>query len=370
MNRYFIYLYYLLKDKSDAALSTLFLPFAGSNLRRTYRIALHCVVWLLVFAWIVYFLHTNNTLTANKVADSSMGLFLMLFIFYFNWYVLIPTYLAKNHILMYVTSVLALLCTIALIQSPIDFYLFPEYNRAMTALYSPERLLQYVLSGLVIIFISSGLKVTGNYIRNERRNKVLENQRLATELAFLKSQVNPHFLFNTLNNIYSLAYKQSPETPDAIMKLSLLMRYMLYESNGEMVSLVKEVEHLQNFIDLQKLRLREHTIIKFNIDGVLEGRQIAPMLLMTLVENAFKHGLVSKNEIGISIDLKVCNNHLIFSTINNTSSHKKRDFGGIGLENMKQRLRLLYPGRHKLAFEERDGTFYATLKLKFQPYTI
>ena len=327
---------------------------------------LHVLAWLLVFSWVIYFLHSNNALSFSKLMDSSIGLGLMMSIFYFNWYVLIPTYLAKDHILMYIICVLATLCAVALIQSPIDYYIFPEFNRNMEALYTPERLLQYMLSGLVIMFISSGLKVTGNYIKNERRNKVLENQKLAAELAFLKSQVNPHFLFNTLNNIYSLAYKQSPETPDAIMKLSLLMRYMLYESNDTMVSLEKEVEHLQNFIDLQKLRLREQTIIKFNMEGDLHGKQIAPMLLMTLVENAFKHGLVSKNEIGISINLKVFHDNLVFSTINNTSSHKKREFGGIGLENMKQRLRILYPGRHKLTFEEKESTFYATLKLNFQ----
>lgn len=349
-------------------MSTFLLPFGGSTFKKTLQIAIHCLSWGLVFAWVIYFLHSNNALTIGKVADSCMGLILMMFIFYFNWYVLIPSYLAKNHILLYIIFVIATLCAVALVQSPLDYYIFPEYNQNMTALYTPERLIQYMLSGLVVVFISSALKVTGNYIRNERRNKVLENQKLATELAFLKSQVNPHFLFNTLNNIYSLAYKQSPETPDAIMKLSLLMRYMLYESNDDMVSLKKEVEHLHNFIDLQKLRLREHTIIRFNIEGELEGKQIAPMLLMTLVENAFKHGLVSKNEIGISINLKVYTNSLIFSTINNTSSHKQRGFGGIGLENMKQRLRLLYPGRHKLAFEERNGTFYATLTLNFLPH--
>lgn len=348
-------------------MSTILLPFVGTTMKKTYQIALHCMAWLLVFGWVIYYLYSINTLSFSKVADSSIGLALMMSIFYFNWYVLIPTYLAKDHLLMYIFCVVATLCTVALIQSPIDYYIFPQYNHNMMALYTPERLVQYMLSGLVIMFISSGLKVTGNYIRNERRNKVLENQRLATELAFLKSQVNPHFLFNTLNNIYSLAYKQSPETPDAIMKLSLLMRYMLYESNDTMVSLHKEVEHLQNFIDLQKLRLREQTIIKFTTEGNLDGILIAPMLLMTLVENAFKHGLVSKNEIGISIDLKVCNHNLIFSTVNNTSSHKKREFGGIGLENMKKRLHILYPGRHKLAFEEKEGAFYATLKLNFQP---
>jgi two-component system, LytTR family, sensor kinase len=336
-------------------------------MKKINQLALHLLAWLLVFGWVIYFLYSNNGLSFSKVADSSVGIGLLMVIFYFNWYVLIPTFLAKDHLLMYIISVIATLAVVALVQSPIDYYIFRQYNKSMTALYTPERLVQYMLSGLVVMFISSGLKVTGNYIRNERRNKVLENQKLATELAFLKSQVNPHFLFNTLNNIYSLAYKQSPETPDAIMKLSLLMRYMLYESNGMMVSLGKEVEHLQNFIDLQKLRLREHTSIKFNIEGNLEGIEIAPMLLMTLVENAFKHGLISKNEIGIKLDLQVNSDSLIFSTINNISTHKKREFGGIGLENMKKRLQILYPDRHTLTFREKGGAFYASLKLNFQP---
>ncbi|MFD2245183.1 sensor histidine kinase [Pontibacter ruber] len=336
-------------------------------MKKRYQIALHVIGWLIFGAWIFYFLQANRALSLAKVFDVAVGLGFQLLIFYFNWYVLIPKYLAKNHILLYIASVLATLTAIAIFRSPLDFYVFREFNPGMKSLYNSERLLQYVLGGLVTVFISSAIKVTGNYIRNERRNKELENQKLSAELNFLKSQVNPHFLFNTLNNIYSLAYKQSPETPDAIMKLSLLMRYMLYESNDTLVSLQKEVDHIQNFIDLQKLRLREQTSIRFNVEGELAGKQIAPMMLMTLVENAFKHGLVSKNEVGIILNLEVHDNYLLFSTINNTSSHKKREFGGIGLQNLKQRLNLLYPNRHELTFEEKEGTFYAALKLYFQP---
>ncbi|WP_162054773.1 sensor histidine kinase [Pontibacter pamirensis] len=335
------------------------------TMKKRYQIALHIAGWLIFIAWIFYFVYANRTLTFGKGLDITFGLLFHLLIFYFNWYVLIPNYLARNRILLYVASVLTMLIAVAVLQAPFDYYLFRQYNPGMTMLFSYERLLQYVLGGLVTTFISSALKVTGNYIRNERRNKELETQKLMAELAYLKSQVNPHFLFNTLNNIYSLAYKQHPETPDAIMKLSLLMRYMLYESNDTLVSLEKEVEHIRNFIDLQKLRLREQTGIKFNIEGDLKGKQIAPMLLMTLVENAFKHGLVSKNEIGIIMNLVVKNNSLLFSTINNTSTHKKREFGGIGLENLKRRLNLLYHNQHQLSFEEKEGTFYATLKIYF-----
>ncbi|MFD2515485.1 sensor histidine kinase [Pontibacter locisalis] len=339
-------------------------------LKKRYTVAMHVVGWLIFGTWIFYLVYSTRTLTFGKGLDVVVGLLFHVGLFYFNWYFLISRYLAKNKIFLYITAVLVTLLAMAVIQAPIDYYIFPQYNPGMTTLYSSERFIQYMVSGLVTVFISSALKVTGNYIRNERLNKELENQKLSTELAYLKSQVNPHFLFNTLNNIYSLAYKQSPDTPDAIMKLSLLMRYMLYESNDTLVSLEKEVDHIKNFIDLQKLRLREQTSIKFNIQGNLEGKQIAPMLLMTLVENAFKHGLVSKNEVGIILDLVVENNSLLFSTINNTSNHKKKEFGGIGLENLKRRLNLLYNNRHTLSFEEKDGTFYATLRIDFQPKNI
>ncbi len=346
-------------------MSAISFVFPDITIKKRYSLAIHVVVWLALGAWLLYFISGNRVLTPHRVLDVLVGLTFWLLIFYANWFYLIPKYLAKNRLMLYIVNVLALLMLYGLVVSPLDYYVFREFNPNMEAVYTTERLLQYGLGGLVLIFISSGLKVTGNYIRNERRNKELENQKLVAELAFLKSQVNPHFLFNTLNNIYSLAYKQSPETPDAIMKLSLLMRYMLYESNDTLVCLEKEVEHLNNFIDLQKLRLREQTSIKFNIEGDIEGKQIAPMLMMTLVENAFKHGLVSKNEIGILINLTVTDNELEFSTANNISTHKKREFGGIGLENLRQRLSLLYPNRHKLTFEEEDGVFYATMKLYF-----
>lgn len=341
------------------------LAFHEMPMKKWYQIALHLICWFVIITLISYYLRSNRLLNFHKFIDVSIALTFYAGIFYFNWYVLIPRFLARNHIFLYVAFVLATLIVFALVRSPLDFYVFREFNPSMKMLYTSERLLQYMLGGFMVVFISSALKVTGNYIKNERLNKELETQKLTAELAYLKSQVNPHFLFNTLNNIYSLAYKQSPETPDAIMKLSLLMRYMLYESNDTLVSLEKEVEHIHNFIDLQKLRLREHTSIQFTIEGNLTGKSIAPMMMMTLVENAFKHGLVSKNEIGIIFNLKIKEDYLLFNTINNISTHKRKEFGGIGLENLQRRLKLLYANRHNLSFEEKGETFYASLKIYF-----
>jgi two-component system, LytTR family, sensor kinase len=339
------------------------------TMKKRYQIALHVLAWLAFGAWVLYFINMNGVLTPHRIFDVLVGFIFWLLIFYFNWAVLIPSYLARNRIMLYILNVLGLLIVYGLLISPLDYYVFREFNTNMKAVYTTERMLQYGLGGLILIFISSAVKVTGNYIRNERRNKELENQKLVAELAYLKAQVNPHFLFNTLNNIYSLAYKQSPETPDAIMKLSLLMRYMLYESNDTLVSLQKEVDHIENFIDLQKLRLREQASIKFYVEGDTDGKQIAPMLLMTLVENAFKHGLVSKNEIGIIFNLTITNDYLEFSTINNISTHKKREFGGIGLQNLRQRLHLLYPNCHTLSFNSKESVFYATIRIFFNANT-
>jgi LytS/YehU family sensor histidine kinase len=188
----------------------------------------------------------------------------------------------------------------------------------------------------------------------------MENEKLNSELAFLKSQVNPHFLFNILNNICSLARKKSDDTENAIIKLSHIMRYMLYESKDEKVSLEKEVEYLKNYIELQRLRISDKVDINFSIDGDPESGMIEPMLLIPFVENAFKHGVSYLEESKINISLKIEKDLLIFKVENNMI-RKSVDVvqleSGIGLRNVLRRLDLLYPGKHKIAIHE-DGTKY------------
>ncbi|WP_428667643.1 sensor histidine kinase [Runella sp.] len=188
-------------------------------------------------------------------------------------------------------------------------------------------------------------------------------EKQAAELAFLKSQINPHFLFNTLNNIYSLVYKKADTAPDAVMKLSEMMRYMLYESNEEKVDLNKEIKYLQNFTALQRLRYHGPQFIDFDILGQVEGLRIAPLLLIAFVENAFKHGEVSDAQFPLSIVIMVNQQNLHLEVRNRKSRQNKAEEGGIGLQNVKRRLDLLYKDRYSLDIEDALDHYRCELNL-------
>lgn len=190
------------------------------------------------------------------------------------------------------------------------------------------------------------------------RNEFI-NQQQASELALLKAKMNPHFLFNTLNNIYSLVYKKSDEAPEAVMKFSSIMRYVLSETNNETVQLDKELEYLRSYIELQELRFRQSGFVEFYVHGLTENLTIPPMLLIPLVENAFKHGSKSHRP-GVFISLTVGSGKIRFSVINfmkdNLPAEEKQPTV-LGLSNIKRRLDLIYPGKHQLKIEQESGQF-------------
>jgi LytS/YehU family sensor histidine kinase len=215
----------------------------------------------------------------------------------------------------------------------------------------------------LFIFLSAVLKFVTDWFLNDKIRSNLENEKLISELAFLKSQINPHFLFNSLNNIYSLAYQKSEKTPEAILKLSEIMRYMLYESNEDKVALADEIRYLRNYIELQKLRFKDNTYIKFEITGEVHTQKITPLVLISFVENAFKHGLVTDKEIPISIFLRIEPGKLFFSTINKKSNLNKDDTGGIGLQNVRRRLDLLYNNKYELHIQDKNDIYNCELYL-------
>jgi ligand-binding sensor domain-containing protein len=188
----------------------------------------------------------------------------------------------------------------------------------------------------------------------------------SSEIALLRSQVNPHFLFNTLNNIYSLVYQKSDDAPTAVMKLSEIMRYMLYDANTDKVPLEKEINYLKSFIELQVLRLKNRDCVDFTVTGTIYGKTIAPMLFIPFVENAFKHGNKRSENPCIIINLAINENHILFDIENQYQKNdpiNKDKTGGIGLANVRRRLELLHPGTHKLEIENLDGKFHVTLDL-------
>lgn len=223
------------------------------------------------------------------------------------------------------------------------------------------------LASLFVIAMAGIGKFTFDWFENQRIRRELENQNLTSELAFLKSQINPHFLFNTLNNIHTLAYKKSDGAPEAIMKLSDLMRYMIYESDVAFVPLTHEVEHLKSFVALQELRFKSESIVSFNFEGDFTQQQIAPLILLPFVENAFKHGYDLNKEGAIQIRL-TAGEQIVYEVENPIPPKgltvQKDQVGGIGLENIKRRLAIIYEGRHTLSVDESSNSFKVTLTIK------
>lgn len=193
-----------------------------------------------------------------------------------------------------------------------------------------------------------------------------QQEKITAELQLLKAQVHPHFLFNTLNNIYSFSLEQSPKTPQMILRLSSLLSYMLYDCRSEQVRLQKEIEIMKNYIDLEKERYGQSIDISWNVEGDVTDRFIAPLMMLPFLENAFKHG--TSEQIGkswISVDISARNAFLSFKIANSKSGYNAAGTHGIGIANVKKRLELLYPGRYELKIHDEADFFVVTLQLQF-----
>jgi hypothetical protein len=234
--------------------------------------------------------------------------------------------------------------------------------RPRPPLLSPGNLVIFLL----VFVLSTGIKVINQWLRSEQRAKEISNEKLHAELSFLKAQINPHFLFNTLNNIYALASAQSDQTAPAVMKLSSIMRYVLTEAKNDLVPLEKEILFTTHYIELQKMRLTDKTSIDFTINGNPLGREIAPLLLLPFVENAFKYGVSTRECSPIHILLDIKKESLFFSITNHkhfNSTLRMADNTGIGINNTRRRLDLLYPGRHELIINDKTNEFTVHLNI-------
>ena len=286
-------------------------------------------------------------------------------IFYINYLLLLPRYLNSRKYIACALSIIGLILISGLLKYGLanifyDTILISGKKGEITfsAYYTAS-----LLTSTFFVFISTAFKFSSDWFLNEKVKKNLEKEKLEAELAFLKSQINPHFLFNSLNNIYSLAYQRSDKTPEAVLKLSEIMRYMLQESNEEKVDLGKELRYLDNYIELQKLRFKNEAYVQMDIQGDSSGKKIAPLILIAFVENAFKHGIASDPASPIKIAIKISEGNLHFTVLNKKSPHNKDLTSGIGLNNVKRRLDLLYPKKYYLNINDRDSTYYSELSL-------
>jgi sensor histidine kinase YesM len=292
---------------------------------------------------------------------------LFIIFFYLNLFYLLPQLYYKQKKTRYFITIFILLLIAVylpsyiktqLIQQPLHF----EKNFPGKPFNDKDRIFGF-LQFLIIWFLSSIISLSQRYRRMERRNKEMKEQKLNAELSYLKAQINPHFLFNTLNNIYALSICQSEQTPEAILKLSAIMRYVTEDAEAEMVPLEKELDYLNNYIALQQLRSNKSLVITFTVNGDPNNKIIAPLLLINFIENAFKHGVSNHTPCFVNIAISIDENQLTMEVINKKNTGLKADSTTTGSNNTKRRLLLQYPGKHKLTVEDKDDLYQVTLQI-------
>ena len=362
------------------------------NKKKLFTILFHILGWsgFIFLPLILFDIPGSEAFPWPRIYNFS----LMIALFYLNYFILIPKLLLKKRFIIYSLVIVSLLAIIFTIDFPVPESSYRnsrqssrfEQSESQDNNFNPEmrgrrnqpmlikkrksmsghRRVYNTLSIFIVLLLSSSIRLTREWYKNEKQTHIMAKEKLTSELSFLKSQVNPHFLFNTLNGIYSLANKKSDKTAGAIVKLSELMRHMLYESEKEFISLDKEIEYLENYIDLQKLRLSKEAKVSFDIQGDTSNKKIEPMLLIPFIENAFKHG-VDASGADISIELSISENNLQFRVNNRISDSKEKDDNsGIGLSNIIKQLNHLYPGKHTLNIDEKDGYFLIELILNLK----
>lgn len=334
-----------------------------SEKSNTYYIAVHILFWIL-FVTGIFFLQKDMILKNSQYAISwGLSVIESIGFFYLMYGFIIKRFFKPNKLLWF-----ALIVIITFI-AYIGFELILEnlinsilgYNDLYILF---NKIISKSFFNTFIFGIALFVALMENWVRSQKYQKAIERERLESELKMLKFQINPHFLFNTLNNLHTLVYKKSDNAPEVVMKLSSLMRYMLYETEGNYVSLTKELEYLQNFVELQKLRLASNQKVNMTIRGEVNGYEIAPLLLVPFIENAFKHGTRASKETQIEILVSISNGVLTFNCINDYQPNIQTQVNsGIGLANVKKRLELMYNGRYQLNIDTSNNKYNVNLTL-------
>lgn len=350
------------------------------------KILIHSIIWcFFISTSLIQFYESPFHISTDFYVQWITGIIL----FYLNYIYLVTHFLLQKKYAYYISIVLVLIMIFMLIRH--EFFI-PEFreirppnhpkipygngnidhriNRREQPFFF--RIFPSVFY-LLIIAISTIIKTLSEFYSDQQNKLIAESQRTSTELNYLRKQTNPHFLFNSLNSIYSLAHKKSDLVPDAIVTLSEMMRYMLYETDNKTVLLEKEIDYIKNYIELQKLRLNNIENISINIHGNTKDKFIEPMLLISFIENAFKYGTDYKGIAYVKIVITIEENILTFWVENKIENNSKDpENSGIGLTNIKNRLSLLYPNSHQLNLTSTDSIFTVHLVLQLdqiQPQT-
>ncbi len=330
--------------------------------------------WFHLLFWIVYTLIFTVVEASYKgeyweaFYFELMNLPMRLIVVYFNYFVLLPRLLLQGKVLRYFVYTIMTLVLAGFIQRIVNYEALTFLNPGMKdyGIWLPYKFLQSsIIIASPLIFII-GVSVIWKVAELQRRTKSLENEKLQSELKYLKSQINPHFLFNTLNNIYGLSLENSKKTPELILKLSDFLSFSLYESNQQRITLEKEISLMNDFIELEKSRFEDRVKVQSTIPENVKNIMIPPLILVPFVENAFKHSLKNETEIAtIAIKLNVNDEVLQFVVKNSKpkSIINLNEKNGLGLKNMRKRLDILYDENYSLEISDQNETYEIELKI-------
>lgn len=338
---------------------------------KPFTIAIHALVWVLLL--IIPYVSTDQIFHLFDPASDTKYLLLslalssvLIIIFYFNYLFLIPKFLLAKKYWLYFSFLLLAITTVILFSGVIFF--FPDLTPETLARAHPavEKIIPVIIINTILVwFLSIVLSILWTIYN---RLKQTETEKLSAQIASLKSQINPHFLFNTLNNIYAIAIDTSPKAADMVDKLSEMMRYTMKDTQQDLVLLEDEINYINNFIELQKLRLDRSVKLEYDRPDDMPPLHIAPMLLIPFIENAFKHGVNSEQKSHIRIEITTNKTAFQLNIVNNKVAVQRdiSEKSGLGIENTKHRLNLIYPSRHLLVINNTEKEFSVSLHINLQ----
>jgi two-component system, LytTR family, sensor kinase len=337
---------------------------ARKELFKKYRFIFHLFVWVVIFMMPYIFSSENqNSRDADDIAFRNLNkatIILWMGLFYLNSEILIPSLVYRKKYILYILSLLIVFCVIMGLHGALFPFFVPRHD--FSFFHSSAH---NIIPFLFTVMVSATYIIFLDRIKADAEASEKQKENLKSELSFLRSQISPHFLFNVLNNIVAMVRMKSEELEPTVIKLSSLLQYMLYETDEEKVLLKNEVEYLQSYIDLQKMRFSSKLNMQVNFEVKEEWQTIEPMLLIPFIENAFKHGNGMLQNPEIRISLNVDNSLLKFHVKNKYAEAEspKDKTSGIGLINVKRRLELLYENKHMLSIDKSNGWFSVSLQI-------
>jgi two-component system, LytTR family, sensor kinase len=353
------------------------------------KILLHLLAWAIILGIPLYFFKRWDV-GRDFILVYYIGNIINGIIFYINYLILVPKYFFSEQKHRYYLSVLLVLTVLYIVSDRSNEYIFKHVpgrdnteervrnneDRDQTGPHKPFsrppfreiHLFNFAFTSLFLVFISVGMRVLERHSQTEKLQKELEKEKLNSELAFLKNQISPHFFFNTLNNIYSLISINAEDSQRAVLRLSKLMRYLLYDSEHGNTKLSNEIDFMNNYIDLMKLRMSNKISLSVAFPDEYDDINIPPLIFIPFIENAFKHGISYREKSFIDISMTSTNGSVLFRCVNSIVKNREPDesgHSGIGLENVTKRLNLLFPGKHDIKINKSDNEFEVLLQINF-----